>query len=218
MAKHFAPKKPKPWIWITLTLLLVAALFSAAWLLATPHLDLEQRLAEQNHLLQIIEDHWQQLDIDALEEASSFELSASPSAIQDLNVIGILSIDRIALRLPVTEGVSESQLRIALGHVPQTAAIGEVGNAVIAGHRGLVYGQFFYRLAELQAGDIIRYETLTGEVFIFAVWGIQQINPDDQSAFKQPADHCLLTLYTCTPVNVASHRLLVQAILISGEE
>lgn len=129
--------------------------------------------------------------------------------------LGVLTIDSIDLKLPVAEGVDAAQLKIAVGHVPQTAAIGDTGNAVIAGHRSYEHGQFFNRLGEVQTGDLIQYQPKDGEAMIFVVDEILEIVPGDQSAFEQPDDKAQITLYTCTPIRTASHRLLVRATRIS---
>ncbi|MDL2218421.1 class D sortase, partial [Christensenellaceae bacterium OttesenSCG-928-M15] len=125
--------------------------------------------------------------------------------------IGILTISSIDLELPVIEGVSSAQLKISVGHVPQTATIGDTGNAVIAGHRSYTYGEHFNRLGEVAVGDEIRYLSITGEEMTFVVDEILEIVPGDQSAFAQPEDKSQITLYTCTPIRTATHRLLVRA-------
>lgn len=129
--------------------------------------------------------------------------------------LGVLSIDKIDLKLPISEGVSEAQLNISPGHVPQTPAIGDTGNAVVAGHRSYDYGQHFNRLGELETGDLIHYQSKDGEQMTFAVFDILEITPGDQSAFEQPTDAQVITLYTCTPIREATHRLLVRAERIS---
>lgn len=125
--------------------------------------------------------------------------------------LGVLTIDGIDLKLPVAEGVDAAQLKIAVGHVPQTAAIGDTGNAVIAGHRSYEYGQFFNRLGEVQTGDVIQYQPKDGEAMTFVVDEILEIVPGDQIAFEQPEDKAQITLYTCTPIKVATYRLLIRA-------
>lgn len=128
--------------------------------------------------------------------------------------LGILTIDSIDLRLPVIEGATEELLKIAVGHVPETVTIGDIGNAVIAGHRSYTYGKDFNRLGEIVVGDIIGYTTSDGEVMRFEVFELLVIEPDDQSAFNQPQSKSIITLYTCTPIRTATHRLLVRAIQI----
>lgn len=129
--------------------------------------------------------------------------------------IGILSIPKIDARLPVTAGVSEEQLKISEGWVMQTALIGSGGNAVIAGHRSYTYGKHFNRLGELEAGDEIFYTAADGTEMCFAVSEILTVLPDDPAVFDAPTEGASqLTLYTCTPVKVATHRLLVRALRV----
>ena len=148
-------------------------------------------------------------------DAAPVSNEVSQPAPLEINGIGILTIDKIDLRLPVSDGVSEAQLKVALGHVPETAAIGAIGNAVIAGHRSYTYGHDFNRMGEMAMGDIIGYQAKNGESMRFEVFEIREIEPDDQSAFIQPEDESIITLYTCTPIRTATHRLLVKAIKIN---
>lgn len=129
--------------------------------------------------------------------------------------IGILTIPRIEAKLPVTAGVTEEQLKVSEGWVTQSAPIGSEGNAVIAGHRSYTYGRHFNRLGELEAGDEIRYTTAEGEDMTFLVSEILTIEPGDPATFATPPEGTAqLTLYTCTPVRTATHRLLVRALRV----
>ena len=129
--------------------------------------------------------------------------------------IGILTIPRIDAKLPVTAGVTEEQLKMSEGWVTQSAPIGGEGNAVIAGHRSYTYGRHFNRLGELEAGDEIRYTKADGEDMTFLVSEILTIEPGDPATFAAPPEGVAqLTLYTCTPVRTATHRLLVRALRV----
>lgn len=128
--------------------------------------------------------------------------------------LGIVTIDKINLKLPVVEGVGKEQLKIAVGHIQETPPIGKIGNAVIAGHRNYTYGSMFNRLDEMEIGDIIDYAPIDGQPIQFRVFEIIEIEPGDQIAFVQPNDESIITLYTCTPVREATHRLLVRAVKI----
>jgi len=130
--------------------------------------------------------------------------------------IGILTIDSIDLRLPIMEGVKEPELRVAPGRVPQTAVVGEIGNAVIAGHRNFTFGSMFNRLGEVENGDIIGFQAMNGREMAFEVFEILVITPDNQIAFIQPKNESIITLYTCTPIREATHRLLIRARKIEG--
>lgn len=149
---------------------------------------------------------------DNIQLQSAIEPPAEEASV--ITGIGILKIEKIDLELPVVDGVSSRKLKVALGRVFQTAKIGDIGNAVIAGHRSYRYGQYLNRLGELAIGDVIEYQSKEGALMRFEVYDIRTIQPDDQSAFKQPKDSKEITLYTCTPIRVASHRLLIHAKII----
>jgi len=134
--------------------------------------------------------------------------TAFPSAIQGT---GILTIERINLQLPIAEGVEYDTLRITPGRVPQTAQIGATGNAVIAGHRNYTFGSMFNRLGELETGDIVGFQARNGENMRFEVFEIAVIRPCDQIAFIQPVNDAIITLFTCTPITTATHRLIIRA-------
>lgn len=226
------------------TALLVAALLVAAlagvWLATSPGLKQQEVQARQTELLEQIENGGGTMELpepvlkklpdyyDA-EENDVFVLAASPSEDPpsepistpepvDTGVvdgIGILTIEKIDARLPVTAGVSKAQLKIAEGWVTQTAPIGSEGNAVIAGHRSYTYGQHFNRLGELEAGDTIGYTSTDGEVMTFSVTEILTVEPGDPATFAEPAPGMAqITLYTCTPIREATHRLLVRALRV----
>lgn len=126
--------------------------------------------------------------------------------------IGILTIPKIDAHLPVTAGVSEDQLKVSEGWVRQSSPIGNMGNAVVAGHRSYTYGRHFNRLGELEAGDEIFFTSIDGGEMRFVVSEVVVTGPEDPAVFAQPPEGVArLTLYTCTPVRIASHRLIVRA-------
>ena len=129
--------------------------------------------------------------------------------------IGTMEIEKISLKLPVVYGITKEQLKIAPGLIPQTVPIGAIGNAVIAGHRNYDYGSMFNRLDEVEVDDMILYTPKGGETMRFVVFEVSVIEPGDQTAFIQPQDESIITLYTCTPVRKATHRLIVRARVIA---
>lgn len=137
---------------------------------------------------------------------------ADPEKTADPDGIGILTIPKIQARLPVTAGVSKEQLKVSEGWVRQSSPIGGMGNAVVAGHRSYTYGRHFNRLGELEAGDAIFFTSIDGGEMCFAVSEVVVTEPEDPAVFAQPPEGTAwLTLYTCTPVRIASHRLIVRA-------
>ena len=147
---------------------------------------------------------------DELEDAED----AAPAVITG---IGILTIEKIDLKMPVADDATTSNLKVSAGWVRETAQIGSIGNAVIAGHRNYDYGSHFNRLGEVEVGDEVGYISKNGEAMRFRVFEILEVLPGDQAAFEQPTDKAIITLLTCTPIRTATHRLLVRAELITLE-
>ncbi len=226
---------------LVLWALIILTALSGIWLLVSPTLEKQAALDEQNRLISEIEANRATSDaVDA--EGIAYDGGIEPDifshAVLDVSIayipndmpesavkpsvplnsgltaIGALDIDKIGLKLPVVCGITDEQLKIAVGLVPETVPIGETGNAVIAGHRSYTYGKYFNRLGEMAIGDIITYTPKDGETMTFEVFEVTEIEPGDQIAFIQPKDESIITLYTCTPVRKATHRLLVRAIKI----
>ena len=125
-----------------------------------------------------------------------------------------LRIAKIGLDLTVVEGVGVGDLKKGPGHFPETPLPGQLGNAAIAGHR-TTYGQPFYRLDEVQPGDLIEVDTLAGR-FVYSVTGSTVVSPSEYAAVIPTIDPdtATLTLATCTPRYTANSRLIVKAVLV----
>lgn len=132
------------------------------------------------------------------------------AGISKQTVLGIIQIKKIKVKAPVVEGVRPSNLKSAVGHIPGTAALGQPGNSALAGHRSYTFGKFFNRLDELVEGDEILITTKK-EDLTYKVFKIHVVTPDDVSVLKGSKDDSIITLITCTPIYVASHRLIVVA-------
>ena len=104
--------------------------------------------------------------------------------------IGMIKIQSIAIEYPIMEGEGKAQLSHSVGHLPDTAGIGELGNCVLAGHRGSRYGPIFKHLDQVKAGDEVLVTDLGGvkEAFVTA--------PNDISVKRQDGKE-ELTLVTC---------------------
>lgn len=143
--------------------------------------------------------------------------SASPlddESVNKVHGIGIIAIETIDLKLPIIEGVDGGKLKIAIGHIPGSALIGEVGNCIIVGHRNYTYGEMFNRMNEVDVGDIIKLALVNGNVYEYKVCSTTVIEPGDDRLFEYDVGQRKLTLLTCTPIRKATHRLLVQAELM----
>lgn len=131
-------------------------------------------------------------------------------------VMGAVSIPKISVNLPIYHGTSEQALAAGAGHLYGTSLPtgGTNTHAVIAGHRGLVGAPMFTRLDELTDGDYV-YIDVMGEKLAYAVDSITVIDPDDTSRLRVAPGQDRLTLMTCTPYGVNTHRLLVSGHRVS---
>lgn len=115
-------------------------------------------------------------------------------------------VKKIGLDAIVVEGASRKQLSEGPGHMKETAMPGEVGNAVITGHRDT----FFRHIYELNKGDEIVVRR-AGQVYRFEVTGKKIVYPEDTSVIR-PTSDAQLTLITCYPtyyIGPAPKRLVV---------
>jgi sortase A len=126
-------------------------------------------------------------------------------------VIGIMEIPKINLKTPIGEGVDMETLKFAVGHFKGTALPGQNGNFCVAGHRSYTYSEYFNRLDELKKGDKIIIITKTEE-FNYIVTDSFVVEPTHTEVLNNTKD-ATLTLVTCTPLRIATHRLIIKATL-----
>ena len=135
-------------------------------------------------------------------------------------VMGSIRIPKISVNLPVYHGTSELTLASGAGHLYGSSLPvgGKNTHSVITGHRGLVEAAMFTRLDEMRVGDYF-YLDVMGRTLGYKVDRITEINPDDTSKLKIVPGEDRVTLMTCTPYGVNTHRLLVSALrsAIPGE-
>jgi sortase A len=127
-------------------------------------------------------------------------------------------IPRLGIEAPVYERGVDAQggLQIAPGyaitHFRFSAPLGALGNYVAYGHDDIAqYGQIFRNLARLQEGDPIEFRQ-DGKLYIYKVTGSHVVLPTDVSVLRQTTT-ATLTLITCTPYMVDTHRVVVTAML-----
>lgn len=126
-------------------------------------------------------------------------------------VVGILRIPKLNAEFPIWEGTGTKELAKGVGHYATSALPGEVGNAILAGHRDSV----FRRLGELKEGDLLIL-TAKGKTFTYRMTGHRIVDADDRSV-TTGGDRPLLTLVTCYPfryVGNAPDRYLLAAELV----
>ena len=125
--------------------------------------------------------------------------------------MGYIEIPKISLRLPIYHTSSEKVLEKGVGHLESTALpIGGINNnPILTGHRGLPQAELFTRLDELKKGSIINIHVLNDHLS-YEVDTIKVIKPDEVSTLGPIKGKDMITLITCTPYGVNTHRLVVQ--------
>lgn len=125
-------------------------------------------------------------------------------------VIGYLEIPAIDVSLPIYHGTGEAALMAGAGHFAGSSLPigGESTHAVLTGHRGLPSAKLFTDLDDLVEGDLFTI-TVLGETLAYEVISIKVVEPDDLSDLQIVEGKDLVTLVTCTPYGVNTHRLLV---------
>lgn len=214
---------------MTVILLLLAAAAGVLFLVRPSVIDMQRRAAEDQLIALIEEGHTQieAIPVPAMEgeEAEFPEMEEQPAiAIPELDPgeikgYGIILIPSIDLKMPLVQGADSYSLRAAAGWYPESAEMGEAGNCVIFGHRMTGYGRHFNRLDELKAGDSIFLYNMDGDRFAYVVADSEVIEPGVlMDTLREHNEGFNLTLVTCTPTGVCSHRLMVYAELNTSEK
>lgn len=138
-------------------------------------------------------------------------------------IIGYIDIPKIGVHLPVYHGTSPEVLNVAVGHLEGTSLPvgGKGSHAVISAHRGLPSAKLFSDLDQLTEDDQFSISVLD-DIFTYEVDQINVVRPYETELLRPEPDKDLVTLMTCTPYGINTHRLLVRGhridTVISEEE
>ena len=141
--------------------------------------------------------------------------SAPPLAyVQQLTAGGVMAyvdIPKIGVYLPVQHGTDADTLEKSVGHVVGTSLPvgGESTHAVLSAHSGLASSKLFSDIDQLAEGDTF-YIHVLGEVLAYKVDAIHTVLPTDTRLLQIEEGEDYVTLVTCTPFGVNTHRLLVR--------
>jgi len=125
-------------------------------------------------------------------------------------VMGSLDIPKINVELPIYHGTDDTALSNGIGHLQGTSLPvgGENTHCVLSGHRGLPSSKLLVRLDEMRKGDLF-FLRIGNETLAYKVCKIQVVEPEDVSSLQIEAGQDFVTLVTCTPYGINTHRLLV---------
>lgn len=130
--------------------------------------------------------------------------------VEGTNAMGVLNIPSIQLHLPILYGYETDTLFKGAGHMQETSLpIGGKGtHAVLTGHSGLPDQRMFDNLPKLKKGDVVEVNVL-GDTIAYEIFYTETIAPDDfNDKIQIDEDRDLLTLITCTPYSINTHRFI----------
>lgn len=153
----------------------------------------------------------------SLGSAASAEAARGDSPYRSLldvagsGVMGVIKIPKIRVSLPIYHTVDEAILQVGAGHyIGSSLPVGGSGTHVIlTGHRGLPSAKLFTDLDQLVTGDVF-YLHVLNEMLEYQVDQIEVVLPEEVSGLGIVEGEDYVTLVTCTPYGVNSHRMLIR--------
>ena len=134
-------------------------------------------------------------------------------------VMGYIEIPKLDVVLPLYHGTEEGILQVAIGHLDWTSLPvgGESSHCVVSGHRGLPSARLFTDLDKMEVGDTFLLRVLD-EVLTYEVDQIRIVEPQETDDLLIVEGEDLVTLVTCTPYGINTHRMLVRGHRIETQE
>ena len=183
-----------------------------------------EELSEENYaeLLTAARDY----NASLLQKADRYELNEKEREeyrsllnIEGNGVMGYIDIPRIDVTMPVYHTTDSDILQFAAGHIPGTSLpVGGTGtHCAISGHRGLPSAKLFTDLDKLQTGDLF-YVNVLKERLAYEVDQVLIVEPDNMEPLEIDPGADQMTLITCTPYAINTHRLLVRGHRIEAED
>lgn len=126
-------------------------------------------------------------------------------------IMGYIELPRLNTTIPIYHGTSEAVLQVGVGHLQNTSLPvgGESTHAALSGHRGLPTRSLFTDLDKMEIGDRF-YIKILNETLCYTVDQILTVLPSEMEALAIEPGQDYVTLITCTPYGINSHRLLVR--------
>lgn len=133
-------------------------------------------------------------------------------------IMGYVEIPKISVNLPIYHGTTAQVLEQGIGHLQNTSLPvgGESTHSVLTGHTGLAGKRLFTDLSQLEEGNLF-YLHVLGETLAYQVEAIYIVEPDQTEHLVVETGQDLVTLVTCHPYGINTHRLLVQGTRIPYE-
>lgn len=125
-------------------------------------------------------------------------------------IMGSVEIPEIDLKLPVYHGTGEEVLAVGVGHLKESSLPvgGENTHSVLTGHRGTPNAQLFTRLDELEEQDVF-FINVGQDTLCYRICEIQTVRPEETDVIGIQKGKDLVSLVTCTPYGLNTHRLVI---------
>lgn len=140
-------------------------------------------------------------------------------SLENSQVMANVEIPSVNISLPIYHGTSDNILQSAVGHIEWTSLpVGGLGtHSTITGHRGLLSARLFTDIDQMVEGDVF-YIYVLGEKLTYLVDQIKIVLPHEINELLIDPNEDYVTLLTCTPYGINTHRLLVRGHRIENEE
>lgn len=134
-------------------------------------------------------------------------------------IMGYIEIPKISVSLVIYHSIDENVLQKGIGHVPESSLPigGKNTHCVLAGHTGLPSAKLLTNIDHLKIGDTF-YIHVLDEVLEYQIDDISVVEPDEVSRLNVISGKDCVTLVTCTPYGVNSHRLLVRGVRVDSKD
>lgn len=133
-------------------------------------------------------------------------------------IMGYVDIPGIDIYLPVYHGTSETVLQKGVGHLyGSSLPVGGVGShSVVSAHRGLPSAKLFTDLDQMKEGDVFYFHVLN-RILAYQIDQIKVVEPTELQDLDRSPEKDYMTLFTCTPYGINSHRMLLRGVRIPYE-
>ena len=139
--------------------------------------------------------------------------------LNDDGMMGYIKIPKIGVEIPIYHGTSNKALQKGVGHFDNSSLPvgGRGSHAVLSGHRGLATSRLFTDLDQLETDDMF-YVYVSNKTLAYKIDQIKVVKPSEIDFLKIEKDKDYITLVTCTPYAINTHRLLVRGTRVEMDE
>ena len=137
--------------------------------------------------------------------------------VNNTGMMGYISINKIKVEIPIYHTTDKDVLNVAVGHLEGSSLPvgGKESHSVLSAHRGLPSAKLFTDLNKIEIGDVFEI-TVLDKKLTYQVDQIRVVEPNDVTELRIKENEDYVTLMTCTPYGINSHRLLVRGTRIEN--